>query len=82
MRDALANASLIKNEAEEQVYNAHAAKRDGKRLDRPATEEGPYMWTPQIKMIPIQKMALLGVIGAFINLPQAAGLPRAIGAHR
>jgi len=36
-------------------------------------EEEPDMWTPEIKMIPIAKLALLGVIGAFINLPQAAG---------
>ena len=31
------------------------------------------MWTPEIKMIPIKKLAVLAVIGTFINLPQAAG---------
>ena len=31
------------------------------------------MWTPEIRMIPIGKLAVLGIIGTFMNLPQAAG---------
>ncbi len=58
--------------SDSRVYTANADTRDGKRADRPGTKGELDVWTPEIKTI-IGKLAVLGVIGNFMNLPQAAG---------